>query len=130
MNFFGNCIRLATSALLLSNIYTYCSDDVVMAALRRIVDGRDTLDCCGKGIADADIKLFSEVLKQNSTLTELDLSENEFGAKGAQYLSEVLQLNSTLITLNLSDNNLNDADVKKLTDAVKWRNPPIQLVLF
>lgn len=51
-------------------------------------------------------------------LSELDLSENRVGMKGAEALSTVLRENPVLVTVKLSGNELNDRAAKYLADAL------------
>ena len=48
----------------------------------------------------------AEVLKENTTLTTLNLGKNNIGVDGAKDLAEVLKENNTIITLNLNNNNI------------------------
>lgn len=57
-----------------------------------------------------------------SSPTDIDLSENTLGVKGAKALSAMLQENTTLVTLKLSGNELNDQAAKYLADALLTNN--------
>lgn len=50
----------------------------------------------------------AEALKNNTTLTTLDLTDNHIGAKGATALADMLKNNKTLTVLNLAYNKIGD----------------------
>jgi Ran GTPase-activating protein (RanGAP) involved in mRNA processing and transport len=52
----------------------------------------------------------------NSTITCLDLGDNNIGAEGAKYLAEMLCHNSTIIDLYLGNNNIGAEGVKYLAE--------------
>ncbi|CAF1287932.1 unnamed protein product [Adineta steineri] len=71
-------------------------------------------------LTDADMEIVAYYLLQdNKTLTQLCLSNNKIGDKGAQYLSEALQKNTTLTTLDLSYNQIGNKGVQYLGEALK-----------
>ncbi|CAF3717566.1 unnamed protein product [Adineta steineri] len=58
------------------------------------------------------------LLKDNTTLTKLNLYENQIGDKGAQYLGEALQNNKVLTILNFSSNRIGDKGAQYLGEAL------------
>ena len=70
-------------------------------------------------IDDAGAIALSEALKANRSLTHVDLSGNNIGASGAQALSKALEVNSTLASLDLSRNKIDRYGVKFLSNALK-----------
>ena len=60
----------------------------------------------GNKIGPAGAALLADALKENATLTHLDLWENQIGAEGAACLAEALAVNRALQTLDLRDNSL------------------------
>ena len=78
-----------------------------------------TLDLSENGIGAAGVKSLSEALKGNTCLTTLDLSENEIDAAGAESLSESLKVNTCLTTLNLSLNEIDAAGAESLSESLK-----------
>jgi hypothetical protein len=55
------------------------------------------------------------VLKMNSVLQEINLSENNFGYNGFKLIAEVLKINSVLKEINLGGNRIvNDASRRSL----------------
>ena len=70
-------------------------------------------------IDDAGAIALSEALKANRSLTHVDLSGNNIGASGAQALSKALEDNSSLASLDLSRNKINRYGVQFLSEALK-----------
>ncbi|KAJ3443128.1 leucine rich repeat family protein [Anaeramoeba flamelloides] len=63
---------------------------------------------------------FSEALKVNQTLTNLNLTWNQIGnEEGIQSLSEALKINHTLICLNLSRNQIGAEGMQALSESLK-----------
>ena len=63
-------------------------------------------------LSDDGAIAFSECLKTNTSLIELNLSGNVIKCKGARAISETLMVNNTLQKLNISYNNLfNDGGI-------------------
>lgn len=67
--------------------------------------------CIGDNINDADIEELTTVLGKLHLLTNLDLSYNRIGWKGASLLADTFQCNESITRLNLSHNNIGDAGV-------------------
>ncbi|CAF1365286.1 unnamed protein product [Rotaria sordida] len=57
-------------------------------------------------------------LQNNTTITDLDLPENEIDFHGAQYLAVVLLRNHTLTSLNLNCNNIGLHGLQNLANAL------------
>ncbi|KAL9965575.1 hypothetical protein ACROYT_G029390 [Oculina patagonica] len=70
-------------------------------------------------ITDADAVVLAKALKGNSSLTELDLSDNNIGDQGATGLAEALKNNKSLTELGLSDNNIDDQGATGLAEALQ-----------
>ncbi|KAF9944522.1 hypothetical protein BGZ72_002312, partial [Mortierella alpina] len=70
-------------------------------------------------IGEKELRLVSETLKTNSTLTILSLSNNLIGANGSKALAEALRTNSTLITLILWASECEGDGVEALAEALK-----------
>ncbi|CAF4007292.1 unnamed protein product [Adineta steineri] len=66
---------------------------------------------------------------ENETLTTVDLSRNEIGDIGAQYLAATLQNHQTLATLDLSHNRIGNKGALYLYDALKENKTLIKLNL-
>ena len=62
---------------------------------------------------------FCEALTANTTLTNLDLSENKIGDSGACFLSDAIKVNTVLTNLHLSGNRTGDSGAGFLSDAIK-----------
>ncbi|GJQ11404.1 hypothetical protein GpartN1_g3195.t1 [Galdieria partita] len=64
-------------------------------------------------------KYLSEALKENHTLTALDIVGNSITPKGAKYLSEALKENHTLTKLNIGANNITPDGAEYLSEVLK-----------
>ncbi len=75
------------------------------------------LSLCNVG--DQSATGLAEALQINTSLTELDLSHNNIGAHGATGLAAALQKNKSLTKLYLSDNNIGDQGATGLARALQ-----------
>ena len=88
---------------------------------------REILQCCldvqhvnlTNTMTDDQMLIFCDCLMNNSTLTELKLSSNEFTDEGAKRLAEAIKVNTTLQELNLSMNKITDEGTKRLAVAIQ-----------
>jgi len=71
----------------------------------------------------------SEALKRNTSLTTLDLHDNEIGDIGLKSISNVLPQNSSLIELNLYDNSIGDEGATIMSQALKQNTSLTKLPL-
>ena len=62
---------------------------------------------------------FCEALAVNTTLTNLNLRENNIGDSGAASLSDAIKVNTGLTNLGLSWSNIGDSSAASLSDAIK-----------
>src|SRR3989338_5586487 len=69
----------------------------------------------------------AEALAVNSTLTNLDLSNNQLGDEGAGRFAEALSTNSTLTILNLCSNYQGAAGAELLAEALVTNSSLTQL---
>ena len=83
---------------------------------------RNTLDA-------TDAAALAEVLKFNSTVTELDLSRNDISDAGAAALAEAIKTNSTVKVLNLSKIGIGEAGAAALAEAIKTNSTVTELDL-
>ena len=74
---------------------------------------------CGNNTGAAGAAGLAEALRQNSSLTELDLSRNIIGDAGVAGLAEALKQNSSLKELDLSRNIIGDAGAAGLAEALR-----------
>ena len=58
-----------------------------------------------------DVKVLTELLKDNTTVTELNASKNAMGTAGAKAVGDMLLGNKTLQTLDVSDNSFGKVQV-------------------
>jgi len=76
-----------------------------------------SLDFCH--IGPQGTKVLSEVLKENSTLTHLEVRVNHIGEEGAKYLADGLKVNHTLKSLHIYDNGIGAEGTKSISEALK-----------
>ncbi|XP_068732896.1 NLR family CARD domain-containing protein 3-like [Montipora capricornis] len=77
------------------------------------------LDLTFGRIGDTGAAALAKAVEINSTLTKLHLSDNGIGVSGAAALAKAVEINSTLTTLNLSDNVIGDSGAAALAKAVE-----------
>ena len=87
-------------------------------------------DLHGEGIVDAAAPVLAAVLETNTTLTNLELSDNNLGPAGAESLATALKTNTALTNLELSGNNLGPAGAESLATALKTNTALTNLNLF
>ncbi|CAF1540590.1 unnamed protein product [Adineta steineri] len=74
----------------------------------------------GKNLTDDDMDIMAYyLLRNNTTLTELNLSTNQLGDKGAQAAAKALQKNTTLTKLYLNQNQIGDEGAQVLGEALQ-----------
>ncbi|XP_068700679.1 protein NLRC3-like isoform X2 [Montipora foliosa] len=78
-----------------------------------------TLNLSEFKIGTADAEFLSEALKVNTCLTTLNLRWNEIGTAGAEFLSEALKVNTCLTTLDLTVTDIGYAGAESLSEALK-----------
>jgi len=76
-------------------------------------------------IGNKGAERISEALKQNTTLTELDISSNYITDKGGYKISDAVLSNSTLNLLLLNRNSLSDKCMNFITKC--WIKPESRL---
>ncbi len=65
------------------------------------------------------IKLLAEALKENNSLTQLDLAINQIGAEGIKLIIEALKENNSLTHLDLSLNLIRAEGIKLIIEALR-----------
>ncbi|KAL0251943.1 hypothetical protein GEMRC1_001155 [Eukaryota sp. GEM-RC1] len=77
-------------------------------------------------IRDEGARVLADALVINTTLTNIDLSQNSIGEEGARVLAKVLKVNSTVASINLSQNCIGPKGVRILTafkvNVLNYRN--------
>ncbi|AIF81938.1 hypothetical protein I862_06920 [endosymbiont of Acanthamoeba sp. UWC8] len=68
---------------------------------------------------ESQLKILFEVLKENKTITSLDLSDNDLKDAEVIAIAEVLKENKTITSLNLSGNYIEEAGVIAIAEALK-----------
>eukprot|EP00854_Cymbomonas_tetramitiformis_P001869 gene1869-2538_t len=64
----------------------------------------EALDASNQKVGDEDIMIFTEWLRLNTSLTELDISGNAIGHEGLKAIANNLFSNNTLVTLKMQGN--------------------------
>ena len=82
-----------------------------------------------KALRELHVASFAEAIKVTTTLTQLNLSNDNIGDAGAASLAEAMKVNTTLTHLNLESNNIGDAGAASLAGAVKVNTKLTQLDL-
>ena len=82
------------------------------------------------GISDAGAEALAQALHHNSTLTELNLSNNSISDAGTVALAQALHHNSTLTWVYLSNNSISDAGAVALAQALHHNSTLRELNLF
>eukprot|EP00565_Helicotheca_tamesis_P003033 CAMPEP_0185740912 /NCGR_PEP_ID=MMETSP1171-20130828/38675_1 /TAXON_ID=374046 /ORGANISM="Helicotheca tamensis, Strain CCMP826" /LENGTH=251 /DNA_ID=CAMNT_0028412843 /DNA_START=255 /DNA_END=1010 /DNA_ORIENTATION=+ len=80
------------------------------------------IDLTRKQIGDNGAKALGEALKNNNSLTKIDLSYNNICVDGAKALGEALKNNNSLTKIYLSGNNIGVNGAKALVEALKNNN--------
>jgi Ran GTPase-activating protein (RanGAP) involved in mRNA processing and transport len=75
-------------------------------------------DLCGTAFGDEGIFTVLKVLFQNDTITDIDVSENQFPEKCADLLEAVLKENRVLYSVNLSQNAVGDVGAEAISHAL------------
>ena len=107
--------------------------EVHIACLAEAVKVNTTLtqlDLRDNNIGDAGATSLAEAMKVNTTLTQLVLRQNNIGDAGAASLAEAMKVNTTLTQLDLLGNNIGDAGATSLAEAMKVNTTLTQLVLW
>ena len=76
------------------------------------------LDISNNNISDAGAAAISDSLKRNSSLVKLNMSKNNITSEGAKKISEAIQVNTTLQNLDISSNNISDAGAAAISDSL------------
>lgn len=64
-------------------------------------------------------QVLAEILKTNTSLTKLELSENKIGDNGSKEFAEVLKVNTALTSLHIVNNKISDEGVIVMVEALK-----------
>jgi len=81
----------------------------------------ELLDLGSNELGEESGKEIGEVLKTNTTLTQLSLNGNKLGDAGGRSLAMALRTNTTLTQLSLNSNGLGDEGGKALAEALSGR---------
>ncbi|CAF1654887.1 unnamed protein product, partial [Adineta ricciae] len=83
-------------------------------------EGKTELNLSSRSLTDKDMEIVAYyAIQEKKTLTTLDLSWNQIGDAGAQYVSDALRHNTTLTTLNLWHNQIGEKGAQYVSDALR-----------
>ena len=105
---------------------------IEFSALAEVIKHNSTitqLDLSFSDLGFADCTPLAEAIKHNSSITELDLTCNELGTGDFTALAEAIKRNSTITQLDLSENELGTSDFTALAEAIKHNSTIRQLNL-
>lgn len=88
-------------------------------SLKEFHNGNKVINHSVKGYKDDEAVIISWFLKTNSSLTELNLYNNNIGDTGARSIAHALTKNTTLIDLNLSNNCIGDIGAQQFGAALE-----------
>ena len=114
---FGACLAFQQGDIKLEGI-----DDASAAVLAAVLEANTTLtnlNLFNNNLGPAGAESLATALKTNKTLTDLYLAGNNLGPAGAESFVRALKTNTTLRNLNLSSNNLGPAGAELPARALK-----------
>jgi len=97
-------------------------DAIIIASFIKVNSTLTELNLSQNKLADSGARAIMNGLKENSTLQILYLGRNKIGDIGAQLIGGALQKNSSLTVLYLGHNNIGDIGVESISGALKERN--------
>ncbi|CAF2155014.1 unnamed protein product [Rotaria magnacalcarata] len=120
---FNSCIDLSVRELI--------DPDMPIIVQRAIIDKKcKGLYLTGNKLSSQSISILCDGLYNNSTLVELDLSDNHISDSGIQILIDVLSTNKSILKkLHLGSNNISDQAIKYLSDMLKTNQSLTHLLL-
>ena len=124
---FGECLALQQGEIKLEGI-----DGASAAVLAAMLEANTTLtnlNLFNNNLGPAGAESLATALKTNKTLTDLYLAGNNLGPAGAESFARALKTNTTLRNLNLSSNNLGPAGAEPLATALKTNKTLTNLYL-
>jgi hypothetical protein len=70
-------------------------------------------------LLDEALKWIADVIKENSTLLTINISNDYIGDKGGKYFAEAIKVNYTLQTIFLMNGSIGDEGAKCIAEALK-----------
>merc|ERR1712130_481603 len=105
------------------------TDCVTIGEILKINTSLTEINICSNEIGDKGAKSIAGALKTNTSLSDLALSNNKIGDEGAKAIGEGLKTNITLKELYLRRNNISDAGAKSIVEALKINKKLVYLDL-
>ena len=106
-------IDLADSHYTASTFKDICDSLKQNKSLRKIGLLRNNI-----GGIDQNAEQFSEVLKYNKAIKDVNLFSNDIACDGAKSIAEALKINTSLTTLELDRNPIGDSGVEQLAESL------------
>src|ERR1700729_120298 len=78
----------------------------------------------------AQIQRLGGFLKNNDTITDIDLTGNEIGTEGAKVIADALKVNHTITNINLHGNKIGTEGAKVIIDALKVNHTIVNIDLL
>ena len=136
----GSCLHLLLSRSLGSKLqitklnlsFTFLDGRIDNSALVEVIKHNSTLtqlDLSWNNLSTGDFTALAEAIKHNSKITKLNLSWNNLGTGDCAALAEAIKHNSTITQLNLAENELGTGDCTALAEAIKHNSTITQLDL-
>ncbi|KJE90017.1 hypothetical protein CAOG_009423 [Capsaspora owczarzaki ATCC 30864] len=83
----------------------------------------------GEEVGDAGALAIAEALKVNTTVTKIELCQNQIGEVGARALAETLKVNETVTWIAIWRNQIGDAGASAVAEALKVNKTVTCLIL-
>jgi hypothetical protein len=100
--------------------YNLINNDHSLKYLLRYNTSLHILNLSNNEMGDIGTIELANGLNSNTTLLEINLSNNNIGDKGLNVLATVLKVNKSIIDLNLSNNNIGDKGVFELMEVLPF----------
>ena len=134
---FSECLKTNTSLIELDLSNSFIRDEGASVIAEGLMVNNTlqklNISCNGyfsfNSLSDDGAIAFSEYLKTNASLIELNLSGNVITHKGASAIAETLMVNNTLQKLNISHNGLFDSGAISFSECLKTNTSLIELNL-
>ncbi len=112
-------IGCKTSQLFCSGVQLDELDIIMLSHGIRENNSITSLDLFSVGLSHIGAKYLCDALKVNSSIQKITLNCNSLGALGAKYLSEVLIVNKSITSIYLRNNNIGDDGLEHLMKALQ-----------
>lgn len=105
-------------------------DVIIISYLMKNNSSITKLNLSLNSISNDGAEALANILKKNDTLTNLNLANNDIGDSGASFLGKSLEINNGIKTLNLGDNDIRDEGIKAIATSLEKNTTLTQLLLY